>query len=123
MNELNQDPAAEEAEALVVLAFRNGPIETVHVGKRCPTCDSAPGYSRITDAEMKIIMKAAVDKLYTLLRIKAEDPTRYDRANQVWNAVRGPLGRARLLPRTPDPVALRQTFFIEHNRLKVLRFG
>ena len=79
MDELNQDPAAEEAKALVVLAFRNGPIETIHAGRRCPTCDSAPGYSRITDAEMKIIMKAAVDKLYTLLRIKAEDPTRYDR--------------------------------------------
>jgi hypothetical protein len=79
MNEPNQDPTAAEAKALVVLAFRNGPIETVHAGKQCPTCGSAPGYSRITDAEMKTIMKAAVDKLYSLLRIKAEDPARYDR--------------------------------------------
>jgi hypothetical protein len=79
MKELNQSALANEAKSLVVLAFRNGPIEDVHAGKTCPTCASAPGYSRITDAEMKLIMKAAVDKLYTLLRVKVEDPARYQR--------------------------------------------
>jgi hypothetical protein len=79
MNKSEQHRLAEEAKALVVLAFRNGPIEDVHAGKTCPTCGSAPGYSRITDAEMKSIMKAAVDTLYTLLRFKAEDPARYQR--------------------------------------------
>ena len=70
---------ANDAKSLVVLAFRNGPIENVHAGKTCPTCGSRPEYSAITDAEMKIIMKAAVDKLYTLLRLKAADPARYER--------------------------------------------
>jgi hypothetical protein len=79
MNEMDQSALANEAKSLVVLAFRNGPIEDVHAGKTCPTCGSAPGYSRITDPEMKLIMKTAVDKLYTLLRVKAEDPTRYQR--------------------------------------------
>jgi hypothetical protein len=79
MKELNQSALANEAKSLVVLAFRNGPIEDVHAGKTCPTCGSAPGYSRITDAEMKLIMKAAVDKIYTLLRVKAEDPAHYQR--------------------------------------------
>jgi hypothetical protein len=70
---------AREAKAIVALAFRNGPIETVHAGKHCPTCDSRPGYSRITDAEMRAIMKAAVDKLYSLLVLKSEDPARYEK--------------------------------------------
>ena len=79
MKEVDQDALVGEAKALVVLAFRSGPIENVHSGKICPTCSGAHEYSRITDAEMKLIMKAAVDKLYTLLRAKAEDPARYNR--------------------------------------------
>jgi hypothetical protein len=79
MRKLDQNALTEEAKSVVVLAFRNGPIEDAHAGKTCPTCGSAPGYSRITDAEMKLIMKAAVDKLYTLLRIKAENPAHYQR--------------------------------------------
>jgi hypothetical protein len=55
---------AEEAKAVV--AFRNGPIEDVHAGKPCPTCHSDPAYSRISDAEMKLIMKNAVDCIYSL---------------------------------------------------------
>ena len=58
------DPAdaelAREAKALVALAFRNGPIESVHAGKLCPTCNGAPEYSGITDDEMKAIIKSAV---------------------------------------------------------------
>jgi hypothetical protein len=66
-----------EAKALVALAFRHGPIENLHSGKSCPTCDGKPGYSRITDGEMKEIMKSAVDQLYRLLRLKIEDPQMY----------------------------------------------
>ena len=66
-----------EAKAIVALAFRNGPIEEVHAGIPCPTCEGAPGYSRITDAEMKAIMKNAVDQVYRLLCLKNSDPDRY----------------------------------------------
>jgi hypothetical protein len=35
----NRDQLAREAKAIVALAFRNGPIEDVHAGKICPTCE------------------------------------------------------------------------------------
>ena len=52
---------AAEAKSLVALAFRNGPIEDVHAGKECPTCAGKSEYSHLTQAEMKNIMKQAVD--------------------------------------------------------------
>ena len=75
-----EDPLlAREAKALVALAFRNGPIESVHAGKLCPTCNAAREYSRITDEEMKEIMKAAVNRVYALLRLKNSDPHGYEK--------------------------------------------
>jgi hypothetical protein len=73
----NRDHFAREAKAIVALAFRNGPIEDVHAGKLCPTCEGQPGISRITDAEMKLIMKTAVDQVYALLCLKHENPAAY----------------------------------------------
>lgn len=65
---LTIDPGlAREAKGPVALAFRNGPIEDVHAGRECPTCAGKTEYSRITDAEMKNIMKNAVDTIYKLL--------------------------------------------------------
>jgi len=69
---------AREAKALVALAFRNGPIEDVHAGKACPTCYGKPDYSHITQAEMKKIMKAAVDRLFTFLVLKQRDDAAYE---------------------------------------------
>jgi hypothetical protein len=68
---------AREVKAIVALAFRNGPIESVHAGKLCPTCSATPGYSRVTDDEMKAIMKSAVNRMYALLRLKHSDPDGY----------------------------------------------
>jgi hypothetical protein len=70
---------AREAKAIVALAFRNGPIEDIHSGKICPTCNGMPGYSRITDAEMKTIMKNAVNNVYRLLKLKVSDASEYER--------------------------------------------
>lgn len=69
---------AEEAKAIVALAFRNGPIEDVHAGKTCPTCSDNPKYSGITDPEMKDIMKTAADRVYTLLRLKQDEPEKFN---------------------------------------------
>jgi len=75
-----EDPQlAREAKAIVALAFRNGPIESVHAGKLCLTCSAGPEYSRITDGEMRAIMKSAVDRMYALLRLKSADPDGYER--------------------------------------------
>jgi hypothetical protein len=69
---------AREAKAVVALAFRNGPIEGVHAGKVCPTCNGDPEYSRITQEEMRSIMKAAVDRIYTYFLLKENDKAAYD---------------------------------------------
>jgi hypothetical protein len=69
---------AREAKAFVALAFRNGPIESVHAGKVCPTCHGKAGYSHITQGEMRQIMKAAVDRVYTFLVLKERDPKAYE---------------------------------------------
>jgi hypothetical protein len=69
---------AREAKAIVALAFRNGPIEDIHAGRLCPTCSGQAGYSRITDAEMKLIMTNAVDQVYALLVLKIESPEEYE---------------------------------------------
>lgn len=72
------DPGlALEAKALVALAFRNGPIEDLHAGRTCPTCDGNGDFSHISDEAMKKIMKAAVNKVYSLLWQRANDSTAY----------------------------------------------
>lgn len=76
---------AREAQSLVAMAFRNGPIEHVHAGMDCPTCSGRPEYSHITQDEMKRIMKHAVDKLYALLWIREHCPDVYGHVVQAGN--------------------------------------
>jgi hypothetical protein len=77
---LTIDPrVAREAKALVSIAFRNGPIESVHSGKVCPVCDGKPEYRHITQNEMKSIVKNAVDWMATLLTLRERSPTEYER--------------------------------------------
>jgi hypothetical protein len=88
MQTSNLDPDfAREAKAIVVLAFRNGPIESLHGGKQCSACGGKAGYSRITDDEMKAIMKNAVDHLYKFGVMKKSDPVRYNQLVEYGNAV------------------------------------
>lgn len=76
---------ANEAKALVALAFRNGPIEDVHAGKECPTCAGKEEYSHISQDEMKRLMKRAVDKLYALLWIRTHSPEVYEAVVRMGN--------------------------------------
>ena len=77
-NQIGLNPElAAQAKAIVALAFRNGPIEDIHAGKPCPTCSRDVSYSRISDAEMKLIMKNAVDRVYSLLWMKQNKPIAY----------------------------------------------
>ena len=69
---------AREAKAIVALAFRNGPIEDIHAGKPCPTCRGKQGYSRLTDADIKLIMKNAVDHVYKLLWLRERKSQEYE---------------------------------------------
>ena len=68
---------AAEANSIVALAFRNGPIEDVHAGRECPYCAGKVEYSHITQDEMKKIMKQAVDTVYKLLWLKRNDLEKY----------------------------------------------
>jgi hypothetical protein len=76
---LRVDPKllAQEAKAIVLLAFRNGLLEELHAGKPCPTCHSNPEYSHITQAEMRQLMKQAVNRVYSLLWYKAANSKEY----------------------------------------------
>jgi len=67
----------DEANALTAFAFRNGYLEDLHAGKSSPTLDD-PGYSRISDAEMKRLMIEASEKLEQMLRMKQEMPAGYE---------------------------------------------
>ena len=60
-----------------LLAFRNGPIEDVHAGKTCTACAGNPEFSHITDDEIKLVMKSAVNAVYALLWAKEHDPENY----------------------------------------------
>jgi hypothetical protein len=72
------DPSlAIEAKALVALAFRNGPIEDLHAGGPCVACNGNRAISHISDEEMKRIMKAVVNKVYSLLWKKDNDSEAY----------------------------------------------
>ena len=77
-SESHRRQAAREAKAIVALAFRNGPIENIHAGSPCPACSGQAGYSRITDVEMKAIMRNAVNKLYALLLLKSSNHDKYE---------------------------------------------
>ena len=67
----------DEANALTAHAFRNGFLEDLHAGKPSPLLDQ-PGYSRITDDEMKRLMIEASEKLARMLTLKQQNPTEYD---------------------------------------------
>lgn len=77
MNSKVDSALALDAKTIVALAFRNGPIEELHAGQLCPTCSADSGYSRISDGEMKGIMKAAVNKVYSLLWQREHDSEAY----------------------------------------------
>jgi len=67
-------PLKEQAKSIVVLAFRNGPIENIHAGKGIKIPNTV---SRITDDEMKKMMKFAVNFVYGLLWLKEHRPNLY----------------------------------------------
>lgn len=68
---------AKVAKTIVVLAFRNGPLEELHAGLPCPTCQGESRYSRITNGEMKQIMKSAVDAVFKLLLLQRDESEKW----------------------------------------------
>jgi len=62
-----------EANAIVAMAFRNGPIGDLHAGKPSGLL-SDPELSGITDDEMKAPMINACEQVAKLLELKETDP-------------------------------------------------
>lgn len=67
----------DEANALTAFAFRNGFLEDLHAGRPSPLFQQ-PGYSRISDDEMRRLMIEVSEKLEQILRLKRDDPVRYE---------------------------------------------
>ena len=76
---------ANEAKALVGLAFHNGPTKTSMPGKNGRHAAGKQEYSHITQDEMKKIMKRAVDKLYAMLWIRTHSPEVYEAVVKMGN--------------------------------------
>jgi hypothetical protein len=74
-----RDQIAREAKAIVAPFIGNGPIEDIHAGQPCPTCGGSARYSRISDEEIPLIMRSAVNRVYRLLILEGENPTEYER--------------------------------------------
>jgi hypothetical protein len=68
----------DEANALIAMTVRNGPIEQLHAGKYSALLED-PTLSRITNAEMKALMLNATTLLAALLKVKERDPDLYRR--------------------------------------------
>jgi hypothetical protein len=68
----------DEANALIAMAVRNGPIENLHAGKYSALLEDQ-SLSRITDDEMMILILNATAVLAALNRLKASNPDLYNR--------------------------------------------
>jgi len=73
----NEFTLRDEANALTAYAFRNGFLEDLHAGKPSAVLNQ-PGYSRISDEEMRRLMIEASEKLEEMLRMKREQPAIYE---------------------------------------------
>lgn len=74
----------EEANAIVCWAFRNGFLEDLHAGKRSKVL-SRPGFSRITDEEMKKLMVECCAKVEKILLLKEKDREEYEKQLQFFH--------------------------------------
>lgn len=70
---------ADQAKTYALLAFRNGPLENLHAGRVCEHCSGDTTVSHITTAEMKVLMKFAVDRIYELLALRLIDLDEFDK--------------------------------------------
>jgi hypothetical protein len=75
----------DEANALIAMAVRNGPLETLHAGKHSPLLED-PTLSRISDQEMKVLMLNATRALAALLKFRSMEPELYRRWLQTYGS-------------------------------------
>ena len=64
----------EEANAITAYAFRNGNLETLHSGGKCPFVQ---GGCPISNSEIRVLMIQASERMAQLVQLKRDDPDRY----------------------------------------------
>ncbi|HYE21800.1 MAG TPA: hypothetical protein VEA69_25395 [Tepidisphaeraceae bacterium] len=68
----------DEANALVAMAVRNGPLENLHAGRSSPLLDDDT-LSRLTDDDVRTIMVFATRTVAMMLWMRDEAPEVYQR--------------------------------------------
>jgi len=66
----------DEANAIVAWVLRNGPLEDLHTGETFKLLED-DSLSRMTDTDMKEVMRHCSKQLEELLRLKETDPKEY----------------------------------------------
>lgn len=75
----------DEANAIIAMAVRNGPIENLHAGKYSSLLEDDT-LSRLTDAEIKTIMIYATRTVAMMLWLRDEAPDIYRRYVQSYGS-------------------------------------
>jgi hypothetical protein len=75
----------DEANAIIAMSVRNGPIENLHAGKHSPLLEDET-LSRLTDADIKTIMLYATKMVTFMLWLRDEAPEVYRRYVQVYGS-------------------------------------
>ena len=73
-----EDDLERQAKAIVLIAFRNGPLEDLHAGMSCSHCSEKQDFSKISDPEMRMLMKTAVNRVFTVLKLRDEQPDTFE---------------------------------------------
>jgi hypothetical protein len=68
----------DEANAIIAMAVRNGPLENLHAGETSPLLED-DALSRLTDAEIKAVMIYATRMVAMMLLMRDETPDIYRR--------------------------------------------
>ena len=75
----------DEANAIIAMSVRNGPIENLHAGKYSPLLED-DALSRLTDADIKAIMVYATKMVTFMLWLRDEAPETYRRYVQAYGS-------------------------------------
>ena len=76
----------DEANALIAMAVRNGPLEELHSGLHSTLLEE-DALSRLTDDEMKVLMIYATRMLAALLALRDNAPEAYRRHVQSYGRI------------------------------------
>jgi len=87
----------EEANAITCWAFRNGFIEDLHAGYSSQLLEN-DSLSRISDAEMKMLMIQSSEVMTRILEMREEDPDEYWRRMEYFLSITSQWDKSEVSP-------------------------